>query len=552
MDRSERLDAVRAYHERTKHHFNRFALSLGYMDWANQPDPHLKFEGAPETLLPLSSSSASPSYESVYQALSGPSPVTADTLGTFFEHAYGLSAIKSIPGAQWSLRCNPSSGNLHPTEAYLVCGAVEGLHTAPAVYHYRSDMHGLERRNVFDVDDWKKASVDFPDGAFFVVLTSIHWREAWKYGERAYRYCQHDLGHAIATAAYSAAAHGWRTVLLEGMTDNAVCGLVGLKEDGPRLDLDREFPGCVLAVIPSSKATEAPLQIDLRPTGSWLGTAQPLSPDHVEWPVIDQAAEAAVKDTGDASTRRIVDRNAKTSQHGCALSAFEIYRQRRSAVAMDGRTRIGAEDFYLAMQRVMPNDNALIANALGSHAHIHLAIFVHRVDDVAPGLYFLIRDPDFEGSVRASLHSQFRWQRPENCPDDLPLYLLDEAGYRQRAMQLACGQDIASDGVFSMAMMAAFEKGLEEYGPYGYRRLHWEAGFVGQVSYLEAEAMGIRSTGIGCFFDDPTRATLGIDGYDYQCLYQFTVGGAVHDERLTTLPPYSAERRAFRMNGGHA
>ena len=34
-----------------------------------------------------------------------------------------------------------------------------------------------------------------------VALTSIHWREAWKYGERAFRYCQHDLGHAIAAVS---------------------------------------------------------------------------------------------------------------------------------------------------------------------------------------------------------------------------------------------------------------------------------------------------------------------------------------------------------------
>src|SRR6187551_994231 len=33
------LEIVSAYHERTKHHYHRFAASLGYMDWATQPDP---------------------------------------------------------------------------------------------------------------------------------------------------------------------------------------------------------------------------------------------------------------------------------------------------------------------------------------------------------------------------------------------------------------------------------------------------------------------------------------------------------------------------------
>ena len=42
-------------------------------------------------------------------------------------------------------------------------------------------------------------------GAILVGLSSIHWREAWKYGERAFRYCQHDVGHALAAIGIAAA-----------------------------------------------------------------------------------------------------------------------------------------------------------------------------------------------------------------------------------------------------------------------------------------------------------------------------------------------------------
>src|ERR1017187_5045047 len=51
---------------------------------------------------------------------------------------------------------------------------------------------------------------------FHVGLTSIIWREAWKYGERAFRYCQHDAGHALAALRFAAAALGWRVQLLPG------------------------------------------------------------------------------------------------------------------------------------------------------------------------------------------------------------------------------------------------------------------------------------------------------------------------------------------------
>ncbi len=65
-------------------------------------------------------------------------------------------------------------------------------------------------------------------------------------------------------------------------------------------------------------------------------------------------------------------------------------------------------------------------------------------------------------------------------------------------------------------------------------------GLIGQVLYLEAEAAGVRSTGMGCYFDDLMHQLLDMNLADdaWQSLYHFTVGGALEDERLTTLPAY--------------
>ena len=62
---------------------------------------------------------------------------------------------------------------------------------------------------------------------------------------------------------------------------------------------------------------------------------------------------------------------------------------------------------------------------------------------------------------------------------------------------------------------------------------------IGQVLYLEAEAVGLRGTGIGCFFDDGMHSLLGLKHRRYQSLYHFTVGGPLEDERLTMLPAYT-------------
>jgi len=61
---------------------------------------------------------------------------------------------------------------------------------------------------------------------------------------------------------------------------------------------------------------------------------------------------------------------------------------------------------------------------------------------------------------------------------------------------------------------------------------------IGQVLYLEAEAAGLRATGMGCFFDDPTHEVFGVRGRALQSLYHFAVGGPVEDRRLTTVKAY--------------
>ena len=87
-------------------------------------------------------------------------------------------------------------------------------------------------------------------------------------------------------------------------------------------------------------------------------------------------------------------------------------------------------------------------------------------------------------------------------------------------------------------MLAEFDDALAAGGARAYPELFWEAGLLGQVLYLEAEAAGVRGTGIGCFFDDAVHETLGLEDSRFQSLYHFTVGHPKPDDRLQTLPPY--------------
>ena len=72
------------------------------------------------------------------------------------------------------------------------------------MYHYDPSRHMAEQRGRGDFE-MTLASDSAP---IVFVLTSIVWREAWKYDERAYRYCLHDIGHAWQALALSARAIG--------------------------------------------------------------------------------------------------------------------------------------------------------------------------------------------------------------------------------------------------------------------------------------------------------------------------------------------------------
>ena len=117
------------------------------------------------------------------ESILSPQPLNRSSLTQLYYDSLALSAWKQVGDVRWSLRVNPSSGNLHPTEGYLVCGLVNGLCTQPMVCHYAPKEHALERRVDFSQETWKALSSGLPNSTILVGLTSIHWREAWKYGE---------------------------------------------------------------------------------------------------------------------------------------------------------------------------------------------------------------------------------------------------------------------------------------------------------------------------------------------------------------------------------
>lgn len=538
---AHQLQRVFAYHQATKHRFEAYARGPGRLDWATQPDPFRRYAGARLIALQTVEPGDEPGYDAVLDPghRRAAAPLNRQTVSRLFYDSLALSAWKQLGDSRWALRVNASSGNLHPTEGYLICGAVEGLCDTAMVCHYAPREHGLEVRAELDAGLWEALSAHFPEHTFFIGLSSVHWREAWKYGQRAYRYCMHDGGHAMAAISIAAGGLGWQTRLLDGLGADDLALLMGTFGDH---DAEREEADLLMACVPGQQALaetglpEAALRAF--PSLAWQGRPNQLSPSHIDWGMQDIAA-AVRKPRGTGRYQGLETPLLPFSLAQRPVSLRRVIRQRRSAVAMDGQTRMARDTFYRMLYRSLPVPGALPFTTLPWKPHIHLALLVHRVDDLPPGLYLLVRDPAQREALQQALTRANPWQKPPGCPAQLPLYCLIEADARAAARQIACHQDIASDGCFSLAMLAEYTAALQRHGPWFYPRLYWEAGMIGQLLYLEAEAAGIRSTGIGCFFDDPMHQLLGLEDRTFQDIYHFTVGGPLEDTRLTTLPAYS-------------
>jgi len=525
------------YHQVTKHYFNRFARSLGYLDWATQPDPFRRYAGA--AVIPLARDivvADERSYASLYLRNGPACPLDNRSIAEFLRCSMGLSAWKQYRETRWALRVNPSSGNLHPTEAYFIRDG--------AVYHYAPREHALEQRARIDRAAWD-AFTGGRDGCL-VALTSILWREAWKYGERAFRYCQHDTGHAIAALRMAASMLGWTLTILPRWSDTSLSTLLGIDRDGDFDQAEREEPECLAVVTagevaPWVSADPAPLVAAAR-GAAWCGRANRLSAEHVDWPIIDEVAEATrypgvALSIAPPSRRETEARFGETSRVG----AREVILKRRSAVAFDAQSGLAREHFFSMLARLRPG--APPWDAIDWPPQVHLVVFIHRVEGMTPGVYAYLRDPAVLDEWRAAMRPEFLWEPIPPSPGGFgetgsALFLLFPADVTFTANRLSCDQEIAADGFFSLGMIARLESSVRDRGEWFYRRLFWECGMIGQVLYLEAEAATARGTGIGCFYDDAVHELLALSDDRWQSLYHFSMGVPVEDTRLTTEPGY--------------
>ena len=532
------------YHQKTKHRLKAYARGPETLDWDDQPDPFMAFVSCPQAMLPLAKLDALSNaiyFREKNQSEQNPEPLDIVSVSFFLRYSLGLAAWKQFGPDQWSLRINPSSGNLHPTETYLLFPSSRPELTA-GLHHYNVKQHSLEQR-------WKTTG-PANTNHFYLAFTSVSWREAWKYGERAFRYCQLDLGHAIATVCAVAVALGWRVYWQSDLALPKLAEILGLqRESDGRAFL--EEAECLLRVDAGADNEDVIPFTDLLPVDAqWFGRPTDIggrSP--YQWRLVDQVFAETER-----QSLKLANPWVELTQDQTGVSAplgYQPDRRRFSDVVLQRRSAqrfkkqsITLQQFTTILAGLYEYQQNLMLFENPSYMGMCFILLVHRVDGVIPGLYFLPGTLNAGDTLRktlqAQLSDQLHWEEQNHLPyiGGNEVWQMQKGDFSQLNATLCCHQRIASDCAFSVGFLSPFSTLLQRAGPFAYRAMHWQAGFLAQQVYLNATYMNLQATGIGCFFDDEWHQWLGIVGNDFQFLYHMAVGSAVVDERMTSLSGY--------------
>jgi SagB-type dehydrogenase family enzyme len=488
----------REYHDSTRHSVESLRRARHVLDWANMPDPFRHYDGVPVLDLP-----ADPPLPEIpaMEVLNGVCGAAHASDGPMFLsqllfYSAAISASKRVPstGDRYALRVNPSSGNLHPTEFHFL---TRGLKQWPdGLYHYRPSAHMAEQRALGDFG-MKLAGSSAP---IVFVLTSIAWREAWKYGDRAYRYCLHDIGHAWQALSLAARAIGCDSFAIGHFPDDEVAQVGRVHED--------EWPMLIIEVRGSSIPLREP---DASETVWYGGHPNQLSKETIMYPSID-GIHAATKLSSDARRSISAAEPPPTGSGEIVLpypdssgrSFGDVVRMRRSALDFQGDTQFMSLPQLSAVLAVTAQP--FIAD-FASARFIQLYLYVHRVEGLEPGVY-------------------------RHWPERGELEWIASGDQRVAAAGLSLGQDLAGNACVAFSMIGDLDRAARAHGNRGYRYVHFEAGAIGHRLYLAAEALGLGATGIGAFYDEEVHRYLKLSPAQGQVVYHFAIGFEVPDARI--------------------
>jgi SagB-type dehydrogenase family enzyme len=497
--------AASEYHRKTS--YDRNDMKGHGLDWANQPTVFKSYPGLdtvslaePEEPLPdvfLSELVKRKSVREVGAAVSFPQ------LSRIIGLAHRVTAKARHGAGYFYYRNVASAGALYPFELYVGAKAVSGLDDG--LYHHTLGLGALTRLRAGDMTAALADGLQTNEGlswtaAFF--LTSIFFRSAWKYRDRAYRYHLLDTGHLAESLLLALVACGLSARWCVDFDDDKINALLGV-------DPTKEV--CLGAAVIEGK--ELPSQTNpqvLSVSVSGSADASRVSPHEVDFILIRQAhaASSAVVRASRPPVGGMLQHLGLNMKQRIDLPSGRFRPEKMSYVEAVSARRskrnfvsqaIPSEAFHglveLLSATTFPGRGDVCWTA---REVLSVGLLCGNVQGFDPGFYVL--DP--EGKALCLAAEGF-------MNDKMARICLDQAWLAYSALHV---------------VFLSNTEVLENcWGPRGYRYAMLNAGRLGQRFYLGATSMGLGCCGIGAFFDDEAGQLLGTNQAT-RLLYLVAVG----------------------------
>ncbi len=415
-------------------------------------------------------------------------PWNLEAVSRLCYYAYGPTAQQEVPGNTLTLRAAPSAGAQYPTELYLAVRGASGLRNG--VYHYAAGEHALEAlRDTDGLAALAAAAGDLPAACSadaVVLVSSVWWRSAWRYGDRAYRYCLQDAGHVAGNVALVAMALGYQATIVHHFVDATVAQFLGLDPAVEAVQVlvavQATMPAPATGAAPS--AAPAALRLAISPNQHPADPARIAAIDHAHQATVEQNAAvvtthrtctlAASADSSRTEPAWLVPLPRVTTDSAPAPSLCQSLLERRSArhfapVALAQRT-------FAALLHTLTSAYPTDVPAASLGAALDVFLIVNDVAGVPPGAY--------------------RYLTAEHS-----LLTIRTGNLREWATHLALDQTFCREAAALAFLVTDLGPLVARCGDRSYRIVHLEAGMRGQTTYLAAHALGVACTGIGAFYD---------------------------------------------------
>ena len=498
------------YHRATNHSVESVQANNLTLDFSNLPRTYKLYRRLETVVLPETEvTSALPALNAL-STTTAPSkteaiPTLVD-LSVILKLSAGITKWLTVPNGKMAFRAASCTGAMYNIELYVLCADLEGL---PAgVYQYGVHDNALRQIRSGDfrgvLTDATALNETVANSPATIIYTSVFWRNAWKYQDRAYRHAFWDGGTILANSLALAGSRDLPTKVITGFVDdslNRVIDVDGVKEASLFL-----LP---IGYAPSSHASTlpAPQRLNLE--------TLPYSPQEINYPLIHSThLQSSFTSTAEVEKWRTPKLSATTATltgnlTPLAVAPTAIHPQKpiEEVILQRGSTRrfqespISYTDLSTMLRSATSGVDGDYIKEVGASLN-DIYLIVNAVDGLSSGTYAFHRSTQ-------------------------ELELLCEGEFRDDAGHLGLNQALAHDAAVNVYFMANLDAVTKDLGPRGYRAAQLDASTTAGRLYLAAYSLGLGASGL-TFFDDEVTDFLSPNAAGKSVMFLILLGVPEH------------------------